>query len=122
MNHIIVYFAKRTKLDGFEYEDVKHLIISLILDGIKRYNNQIPAKVSTFLFTHIKNRLNNIIEKELTKKNNPSKSHERFRFNCLCGFSLKTFDKKHTICYNCNLITPLATKLKKEKNYFVQLN
>lgn len=112
---------KRTKIDGFDYEDINHLIISLMLDGIKRYNNKLNVKVSTFLFTHVKNRLHNLIEKELSPKNNPTNGHQRFKFNCICGFVSKVLDKNDFICPNCFISVATAKKLKREKYYLTQL-
>ena len=62
MKRFINWYAWKTKLTGFEQKDIKQLIIAYMLDGIRRFDPSLGAKLSTFLSTHVKNKMATRIE------------------------------------------------------------
>src|SRR5271166_6614326 len=57
MKNYIDWYSGKIRLAGFDREDIKQLIVMILLDGIRRYNPQLKIKLSTFLYVHIRNRI-----------------------------------------------------------------
>jgi len=65
MKNYIHWYSGKIRLTGFEREDIKQLIILILLDGMRRYNPFLKIKLSTFLYVHIKNRIVSRIKEEM---------------------------------------------------------
>lgn len=101
MNGYIDWYSSKIRLYGFEREDIKQLIITILLDGIRRYNPSLHVKLSTFLYVHIKNRITSRIKEEDKKSENATQNVELYNFGCSCGNNIVARKNDNIKCNNC---------------------
>jgi RNA polymerase sigma factor (sigma-70 family) len=49
--------ASKTFMNGYNFEDIKHELVLIAMDGIKKFNPDMGVKLSTFLHVHLQNKL-----------------------------------------------------------------
>jgi len=54
---LLCKWSSRTYLPGYTYEDIKQELSIIIVEGINSYNHKKKVKLSTFLHTHLRNKL-----------------------------------------------------------------
>ena len=54
---LLCKWSSRTYLPGYTYEDIKQELSIIIVEGINAYNYKKKVKLSTFLHTHLRNKL-----------------------------------------------------------------
>jgi DNA-directed RNA polymerase specialized sigma24 family protein len=70
MDPFISGLAKKTSIPGFSFEDIKQELILFLINGIKSYDTESNASLSSFLHIHVNNkRKSMIIEHNINKKN-----------------------------------------------------
>ena len=72
MEPLINSYSYKFKIENLEPEDIKQEISIIILEGIANYNHSKNVKLSTFLHTHIFNKMISKINSSLKKSNNAS--------------------------------------------------
>lgn len=100
MKDFIEWYASRIRLSGFDKEDIKQLMYMILLDGIRRYNPEKHIKLSSFLYTHIKNRIATRIKEENRQSLNATYNESFYKFVCPCGTSFIA-TKKDGMTINC---------------------
>lgn len=104
MKSYIDWYSGKIRLSGFEREDIKQLIVMILLDGIRRYNPNLKIKLSTFLYVHIRNRLISRIKEETRQSLNATYNEPLYKFICVCGNSVIKNKNEilHIVCILCN--------------------
>ncbi len=54
---LLCKWSARTYLPGYTYEDIKQELSIIIVEGVNAYNPEKKVKLSTFLHTHLRNKL-----------------------------------------------------------------
>jgi len=54
---LLCKWSSRTYLPGYTYEDIKQELSIIIVEGINAYDHKKKVKLSTFLHTHLRNKL-----------------------------------------------------------------
>ena len=54
---LLCKWSSRTYLSGYTYEDIKQELSIIIVEGINAYDHKKKVKLSTFLHTHLRNKL-----------------------------------------------------------------
>jgi RNA polymerase sigma factor (sigma-70 family) len=103
MKHYIDWYSGKIRLSGFDRDDIKQLIVLILLDGIRRYNPALKIKLSTFLYVHIKNRIISRIKEETRQSSNATYQAGLHKFICPCGACFTGYkNQSHTyICKVC---------------------
>lgn len=102
MKAYINWYSGKIRLAGFDREDIKQLIVTILLDGIRRYNPTLKIKLSTFLYVHIKNRIISRIKEETKQSLSATYIETIHRFICPCGVSIMASKKEAApICGSC---------------------
>jgi RNA polymerase sigma factor (sigma-70 family) len=101
MDGFINWYSSKIRLSGFEREDIKQLIIAIILDGVRRYDPKYNIKLSTFLYVHIKNRMASRIKEENRLSLNATHNELSYRFICQCGNIMRAPKNDNTQCDHC---------------------
>lgn len=103
MKNYIDWYSCKIRLAGFEREDIKQLIILMLLDGIRRYNPKLNIKLSTFLYVHIKNRMISRIKEETRQSLNATYNEPFYKFICICGHTFVAYKEegKYAHCVMC---------------------
>ncbi len=103
MKNYIDWYSGKIRLAGFEREDIKQLIVMILLDGIRRYNPRLKIKLSTFLYVHIKNRIISRIKEETRQSLNATYHDPFYKFICSCGASFVSSrsDAAENACHSC---------------------
>jgi DNA-directed RNA polymerase specialized sigma24 family protein len=70
---LLCKWSSRTYLPGYTYEDIKQELSIIIVEGINAYNYKKKVKLSTFLHTHLRNKLISKI-KSVNKLSNDASS------------------------------------------------
>jgi DNA-directed RNA polymerase specialized sigma subunit len=70
---LLCKWSSRTYLPGYTYEDIKQELSIIIVEGVNAYNHNKKVKLSTFLHTHLKNKLISKI-KSVNKLSNDASS------------------------------------------------
>ena len=108
MKNYIDWYSGKIRLAGFERDDIKQLIVMILLDGIRRYNPQLKIKLSTFLYVHIRNRIISRIKEETRQSLNATYNAPQFKFICPCGASFSANKDDATHCKTCQI--PVSDK------------
>lgn len=101
MTDYINWYSGKIRLAGFDREDIKQLIVVILLDGIRRYNPQLKIKLSTFLYVHIRNRIISRIKEETRQSLNATYNAPSFKFICPCGASFSSNKEEAKHCIKC---------------------
>ncbi len=103
MKKYIDWYSGKIRLSGFEREDIKQLIVLILLDGIRRYNPKLKIKLSTFLYVHIKNRIVSRIKEETRQSLNATYNEQYYRCMCVCGtyVMIRRKDLNNITCKSC---------------------
>lgn len=101
MKDYINWYSGKIRLAGFDREDIKQLIVMILLDGIRRYNPQLKIKLSTFLYVHIRNRIISRIKEETRQSLNATYNAPQFKFICPCGASFSSSKEEAKRCIRC---------------------
>lgn len=103
MKNYIDWYSGKIRLAGFEREDIKQLMIMILLDGIRRYNPKLKIKLSTFLYVHIKNRIISRIKEETRQSLNATYHEPIYKFICTCSgsFVANRNDAIEAKCHSC---------------------
>jgi RNA polymerase sigma factor (sigma-70 family) len=101
MKNYIDWYSGKIRLAGFDRDDIKQLIVMILLDGIRRYNPQLKIKLSTFLYVHIRNRIISRIKEETRQSLNATYNAPMFKFICPCGTSFSSNKDEATNCKAC---------------------
>jgi DNA-directed RNA polymerase specialized sigma24 family protein len=70
---LLCKWSSRTYLPGYAYEDIKQELSIIIVEGINAYDHKKKVKLSTFLHTHLRNKLISKI-KSVNKLSNDASS------------------------------------------------
>jgi len=108
MKKYIDWHSGKIRLAGFERDDIKQLIVTILLDGIRRYNPEIKIggnkiKLSTFLYVHIRNRLISRIKEETRQSLNATYNASSYKFICPCGVSFSSNKEDAVGCITCKM-------------------
>jgi RNA polymerase sigma factor (sigma-70 family) len=110
MRGYIDWYSGKIRLAGFEREDIKQLIVMILLDGIRRYNPGLKIagqkiRLSTFLYVHLKNRIITRIKEETKQSSNANYNEIMYRFICPCGASYRAhkYDAPKKTCDSCKM-------------------
>jgi RNA polymerase sigma factor (sigma-70 family) len=103
MKNYIDWYSGKIRLAGFERDDIKQLIVLILLDGIRRYNPKLKIKLSTFLYVHIKNRIISRIKEETRQSLNATYNEPAYKFVCPCNVSFVAYkdDVSNVVCKSC---------------------
>jgi len=101
MKNYIDWYSGKIRLAGFDRDDIKQLIVVILLDGIRRYNPQLKIKLSTFLYVHIRNRIISRIKEETRQSLNATYNAPHYKFICPCGASFSSNKDEATHCNRC---------------------
>jgi RNA polymerase sigma factor (sigma-70 family) len=61
---LLCMMASKTYIPGYSFEDIKHELVLMAIDGIRSYNPDKQAMLSTFLHIHLNNKLISRIRSE----------------------------------------------------------
>ncbi len=61
---LLCMMASKTYIPGYTFEDIKHELVLMAIDGIRSYNPDKQAMLSTFLHIHLNNKLISRIRSE----------------------------------------------------------
>jgi hypothetical protein len=108
MKNYIDWYSGKIRLAGFERDDIKQLIVVILLDGIRRYNPEVriggnKIKLSTFLYVHIRNRIISRIKEETRQSLNATYIAPQYKFICPCGASFSSNKNEAVDCKTCKL-------------------
>jgi len=111
MTDYINWYSGKIRLAGFDREDIKQLIVLIILDGIRRYNPNVKIngnkiKLSTFLYVHIRNRIISRIKEETRQSLNATYNAPQYKFTCPCGVSFSSTMADAKCCIACKMVIP----------------
>ena len=81
MDPLLNSYSYKFKIETMEPEDVKQELVIIVLEGIANYNHEKNVKLSTFLHTHIFNKIISKINSTLKKSNNASFLKTKNKFN-----------------------------------------
>lgn len=106
MKNYIDWYSGKIRLAGFDRDDIKQLIVMILLDGIRRYNPEIKMggsriRLSTFLYVHIRNRIISRIKEETRQSLNATYNVPQYKFICPCGASFSSNKDEATNCKTC---------------------
>lgn len=101
MKDYINFYSGKIRLAGFEREDIKQLIVVILLDGIRRYNPNLNIRLSTFLYVHIRNRIISRIKEETRQSLNATYNASNYKFICPCGTSFLSTKEDAKFCGSC---------------------
>lgn len=102
MKPYIDWYSGKIRLAGFERDDIKQLIVLILLDGIRRYNPMLKIRLSTFLYVHIRNRIISRIKEETRQSLNATYNAPQFKFICPCGASFASGKDDAKSCKTCS--------------------
>ena len=104
MKNYINWYSGKIRLAGFDRDDIKQLIATILFDGVRRYNPSLKIKLSTFLYVHIKNRIISRIKKETRQSLNATYNDPNFKIICGCGVSFVATKQEafQMQCVGCN--------------------
>lgn len=124
MKDFIEYFASKIRFDGFDRNDLKQLIVSLMLDGIRRYDPKYDIKLSSFLHVHVKNRIISRIKRETRPSLNATLNKDVALYTCACGQTTRLTKDEEVIiyCRSCGQVFNEKWKVKDEKNFLIPLS
>lgn len=114
MRKYIDWYSGKIRLSGFEREDIKQLIVLMLLDGIRRYNPELKIKLSTFLYVHIKNRMISRIKEETRQSLNATYNEPSSKFICPCG-TAAVLNKNDALNYKC-----ISCKIVLDENWLIR--
>lgn len=106
MKNYIDWYSGKIRLAGFDRDDIKQLIVMILLDGIRRYNPELKIKLSTFLYVHIRNRIISRIKEETRQSLNATYNAPLYKFICPCGVSFSSNKDEAVQCKACH--TPVS--------------
>lgn len=101
---LLCKWASKTYMPGYNFEDIKQELALIIIEGVNAYNPDKKVKLSTFLHTHLRNKLVSKIKSVNKLSNDAYSLYEKVESEmCECG-GLISFSK--TRCLESNsLIT-----------------
>lgn len=93
---LLCKWASKTYMPGYTFEDIKQELSIIIIEGVNAFDPSKNVKLSTFLHTHLRNKLVSKI-KSVNKLSNDAFSlyEESVKEICDCG-GLITFKKVRT--------------------------
>lgn len=107
MKPYIDWHSGKIRLAGFDRDDIKQLIVVIMLDGIRRYNPTLKIRLSTFLYVHVRNRLISRIKEETRQSLNATYNTPHYKFICPCGASFSSSKDEAKFCKTCQ--TPVSS-------------
>lgn len=106
MKNYIDWYSGKIRLAGFDRDDIKQLIVMILLDGIRRYNPTLKIRLSTFLYVHIRNRIISRIKEETRQSLNATYNAPNYKFICPCGVAFLSNREDARQCAVCK--TPVS--------------
>lgn len=106
MRPMINKIAHTYSHDMIDFEDTKQDIAIYILECVKKFDPSRGAKLSTFLFSSVNNKLKNRIRDINKKTNNATTLNvDRCRFSCDCGhtFTASSCGGESVVCPSCGI-------------------
>lgn len=114
MKNYIDWYSGKIRLAGFDRDDIKQLIVMILLDGIRRYNPELKIKLSTFLYVHIRNRIISRIKEETRQSLNATYNAPLYKFVCPCGVTYSSSKNEMTSCKSCKAPVDDTWKIRAE--------
>lgn len=112
INPLLCKWASRTYMPGHSFEDIKQELTIIIIDGINAFDPSKKVKLSTFLHTHLRNKLVSKIKSFNKLSNDACSLHDDIAGEiCECGGKIekKTINgyggmkEDKWICQSCDL-------------------
>jgi len=96
---LLCKWASKTYMSGYTFEDIKQELSLIIIEGINAYNPSKKVKLSTFLHTHLRNKLVSKLKSVNKLSNDAYGLSEKSKLEiCTCGGVIT----KGVSCYTCN--------------------
>ncbi len=104
---LLCKWASKTYMPGYQFEDIKQELSLIIIEGVNAFDTNKNVKLSTFLHTHLRNKLVSKIKSVNKLSNDAYSLHEKVELEiCECGgviSEIKTRDFNNNIVskYSC---------------------
>jgi RNA polymerase sigma factor (sigma-70 family) len=108
---LICGWASRVYMPGYTFEDIKQDLIIIAIEGINSYDHNKGVKLSSFLTTHIRNKLISKL-KSVNKLSNDASMLRSTADTCSCEDS----DQVGEVCNECGL--KVGSKYRSSKEEF----
>jgi RNA polymerase sigma factor (sigma-70 family) len=83
---LLCKWASKTYMPGYTFEDIKQELALIIIEGVNAYDPSKKVKLSTFLHTHLRNKLISKIKSVNKLSNDAYSLHEKAELEiCECG-------------------------------------
>jgi len=110
-------WASRVYMPGYDFDDIKQEASIIAIEGIEAFDPEKNVKLSSFLTTHIKNKIISKL-KSVNKLSNDASLVTISEKTCSC----KSPDFSQNICNNCNLTRDSRYRSSREEYSFSSLN
>ena len=122
INPLLCKWASRTYMPGHSFEDIKQELTILVIEGINAFDPSKKVKLSTFLHTHLRNKLVSKIKSFNKLSNDACSLHDEIAGEiCDCGGKIEKktitnylgFAEDKWVCQSCELA--FSSNLRKSK-------
>jgi len=97
---LLCKWASKTYMSGYTFEDIKQELSLIIIEGVNAYDPSKKVKLSTFLHTHLRNKLVSKLKSVNKLSNDAYGLSEKGKVEmCSCGGVIA----KGKSCYTCNV-------------------
>lgn len=113
---LICKWASKTYMPGYTFDDIKQELSLIIIEGINSFDPNKKVKLSTFLHTHLRNKLISKL-KSVNKLSNDAYSMAPSSELCSCGGLIKV-DGSTARCSQCNSEHDVSYRKSREELIF----